>query len=460
MFKLAKMTKKFSLIILVITLLTGCSLKSATTDETVENNPSQSNVFEFIENEHDFGVIKQSGGVVSYDFPFTYNGSQPINIVSTPGSCACTTAEVSKKDLIPGDKSTLTVKFNPNLHAEPEGKFFKTISLIADPKLENTPEIKVWAEIDLDLGEEFFELQMSDVNKNVSHNGEVTGLTKDSKKEFILEAVELKSNVDQDLEYAYWTYSETVPGPFLRTKVGDTVSVTLKNDEENIFPHSIDLHAVNGPGGGGVDTQVFPGEQKTFQFKALNPGVYIYHCATPEVAEHVANGMYGLIVVEPKKEFSKVDKEFYVVQGEIYSVLERGQKGSTQLSGEKLMNETPEYIVFNGTKNSLAGENALTAEVGDKIRIFVGNGGVSKVSNFHVIGEIFDTVYPEGGTPVQNNIQTTVVPAGGATIVEFVVDVPGTYKLVDHALSRLQKGAIAELAVSGDSNNEIYKPIN
>lgn len=452
--------KKFILIMLGTVLLVGCTPKSTTEDRITENDSSQPSAFDFIEYEHDFGVIKQSDGIVSYDFPFTYNGSTPISVISAPGSCACTTAEVSKKDLAPGDESILTVYFNPNLHAEPEGKFFKTVSLITHPKLDYAPEIKVWAEIDLDLGEEFFELQTNDASDNVSHAGNVGAIERGSKKEFVLEALEVNSNVDEDLEYAYWTYNESVPGPFLRTKVGDTVKVTLKNSEKNVFPHSIDLHAVNGPGGGGVDTQVFPGEQKTFQFKALNPGVYIYHCATPEVAEHVANGMYGLIVVEPKNGFSKVDKEFYVVQGEIYSILERGKKGSTQLSGEKLINETPEYIVFNGAKNSLVGENALTAKVGDKVRIFVGNAGVSKVSNFHVIGEIFDTVYPEGGTPVQNNIQTTVVPAGGATIVEFVVDVPGTYKLVDHALSRVQKGAIAELVVSGDSNDKIYKTIN
>jgi nitrite reductase (NO-forming) len=458
-----KTMKKFLHIALAITLLlllAGCNQRNTSEYKSDQDSLVQSGIFEFIEDEHDFGVIKQSGGVVSYDFPFTYKGDQPVSITSTPASCACTTADVSKKDLRPGDESVLTVRFNPNLHAEPEGRFFKTVTLITDPEFNNLPEIKVWAEIDLDLGEEFFELNLDSIKDDVSHSGKLTSFVKDYKKEFLLEAVELKSNVDENLEYSYWTYGETVPGPFLRARVGDELSVTLKNSDKNMFPHSIDLHAVNGPGGGGVDTQVFPGEQKTFKFKALNPGVYVYHCATPEVAEHVSNGMYGLIVIEPKDGFSKVDKEFYVVQGEIYSILARGESGSTQLSGEKLNAETPEYIVFNGSKGSLMGENALTARVGDKIRIFVGNGGVSKISNFHVIGEIFDTVYPEGGTPVQNNIQTTVVPAGGATIVEFSVDVPGTYKLVDHALSRLSKGAIAELVVSGNSDDEIYKPIN
>jgi len=157
--------------------------------------------------------------------------------------------------------------------------------------------------------------------------------------------------------------------------------------------------------------------------------------------------MYGLILIEPEEGLEPVDREYYVMQGEFYPILSRGEAGLTQLSGEKMEEEDPEYIVFNGTFDSLMAENALTANVGETVRLYVGNGGVAKSSNFHVIGEIFDTVYPEGGTPVINNVQTTNVPAGGATIVEFTLDQPGTYKLVDHALSRLEKGALGELIV-------------
>jgi nitrite reductase (NO-forming) len=346
----------------------------------------------------------------------------------------------------------------------------------------------VWQQIDLDLGEEAFELSRNTSNHDesempqremdesdnhkdeedshgpedhdaideIGHDGAVPPLgTTGKERSFTLTAKEINGTLDEGMTYLYWTYDGVVPGPFLRAKVGETIKVTLKNPASNHMPHSIDLHAVNGPGGGAVD--VHPGQEKTFAFKTLNPGIYVYHCGTKEVAEHMTNGAYGLILIEQEEELPAVDKEFYVVQGEFYSILDKGQKGSTQFSGKKLKAEQPEFIVMNGRVGSLTGKRALQAKVGEKIRIFVGNGGVSKVSSFHVIGEIFDTVYPEGGTPIQQNIQTTVIPAGGATIVEFTVDVPGTYKLVDHALARLNKGAVAELVVTGEKQPHIFQ---
>ncbi len=457
-------------------LLMGCTPSVSNTSDDLSQSVSSPFVFEEVE--HDFGVIKQSGGIVQHDFAFTYEGDESIKVLSTPGSCACTTAEISAQEFEKGDTGTLTVFFHPNLHAEPEGRFSKTVSLFTEPELDPIPEVTVWQEIDLDLGEEFFEMsQMGSkeeitadikdlVVKDDDHthspddHGKIAEIGHDAQvpaliqREFTLTAKEINAELDNGMDYLYWTYDGVVPGPFLRVREGERIKITLKNPAENHMPHSIDLHAVNGPHGGAVD--VAPGQEKSFEFKALNPGIYIYHCGTQEVAEHMANGSYGLILVEPEEGLEEVDKEFYVVQSEFYPVLDRGDKGSTQLSGIKLRDEYPEYIVMNGRVGSLIGDRALQAKVGDKIRLFVGNAGVSKISSFHVIGEIFDTVYPEGGTPVQNNIQTTVIPAGGATIVEFTVDVPGTYKLVDHALARLTKGAVAELLVTGEEDLEVF----
>jgi nitrite reductase (NO-forming) len=247
----------------------------------------------------------------------------------------------------------------------------------------------------------------------------------------------------------------------LRIREGDTVEMTIENDKSSLHDHSIDLHAVNGPGGGATLTHVAPGETKTFQFKALNPGLYIYHCAMPNVSTHNSHGQYGLIMVDPKDSsiaLSKVDKEFYVVQGEFYTTGEIGKRGLMQFDSNALINGTPNYVVFNGKVEDAP---RLKAKVGDKVRIYVGNGGVNLISSFHVIGEIFDTVYPEAniGGSIEHNVQTTAVLPGGASIVEFTVDVPGNYLLVDHALARMNKGAWAVLEVTGEDNPEIFKSV-
>ncbi|HEY8394809.1 MAG TPA: copper-containing nitrite reductase, partial [Thermaerobacter sp.] len=268
---------------------------------------------------------------------------------------------------------------------------------------------------------------------------------------------ELVGKLADGTTYTYWTFNGQVPGPLLRVRVGDTVELHLKNAPDSTQIHSIDLHAVNGPGGGAVATQVKPGEEKVFTWKALNPGVYIYHCASPHIPSHIANGMYGLIVVEPEGGLPPVDKEFYIVQGEIYANLKPGEKGHAKFDYEAMLNEEPNYVVFNGTANHWVGERALKAKVGDRIRIFVGNGGPNLISSFHVIGEVFDKVHDQGASEAVSNVQTTLIPAGGAAWVEFTVDVPGTYTLVDHSLSRsIDKGALAQIVVEGKPNPEIF----
>ncbi len=318
-----------------------------------------------------------------------------------------------------------------------------------------------------------------------------------------LETKEIVAEIAAGVTYEYWTYNGTVPGPFIRVKEGDTVEVRLshkghghaESDTHKNFSidtlridaveahgedeaddahraaggamtdhevaghgtHSIDLHAVLGPGGGATLMQTKSEEVSAFQFKALRPGLYVYHCASPHIPTHVANGMYGMILVEPAGGLSKADKEFYIMQGEFYTKGKTLEKGHQEFSLEKLQKEEPEYVVFNGKMGGIAGENALKAKVGDKIRIFFGVGSFIP-SNFHLIGGVFDKLYPEGGiiSPPLKNVQTTLVPAGGSAMIEIDTAEypPGKYLLVDHALSRaIDKGAVGELILEGTSKD-------
>jgi nitrite reductase (NO-forming) len=274
-----------------------------------------------------------------------------------------------------------------------------------------------------------------------------------------LEAVEVTGRLANGTSYDFWTFNGLVPGPFVRVRVGDTVEVTLKNASGSSMMHSVDFHAVTGPGGGAVATQTQPGGQTGFTFKAINPGLYVYHCATPMVAHHITNGMYGLILVEPEGGLPPVDREFYVMQGEIYTAEKFGTPGALAFSVDKLLNETPEYFVFNGAVGALTANHPLQAQVGETVRIYFGVGGPNFVSSFHVIGEIFDRVYEQASltAPPLTDVQTTLVPTGGATMVEFTVEVPGNYILVDHSLSRLERGLAGFLVVEGPAAPEIFQ---
>ncbi len=278
-----------------------------------------------------------------------------------------------------------------------------------------------------------------------------------------LEMSEVKGTLADGVQYTFWTFGGTVPGPFVRVRVGDVVQIRLKNAEKSMHPHSIDLHAVTGPGGGAAVTQLGPGQEGAFEFKALNPGLYVYHCATPSVPEHIANGMYGLILVEPEKGLPRVDREYYVMQGEFYTKGKTLAPGLQPLDAAKLSGERPEYVVFNGKMGALLGEGAVKANVGETVRLFVGNGGPNLISSFHVIGEIFDTVYTEGavgGNGPAKNVQTTLIPAGGAAIVEMQVQVPGRFLLVDHSIVRaMEKGALGILEVAGPEQPGIFRTL-
>lgn len=275
-----------------------------------------------------------------------------------------------------------------------------------------------------------------------------------------LEATEEEGELADGVTYKFWTFNSTVPGTFIRVRVGDEVELHLTNRSNSVMPHNIDLHSVNGPGGGAEATNVAPGKTAIFNFKALNPGLFVYHCAAAPVPLHIANGMYGLILVEPEGGLPKVDREYYIMQGEFYTKGKTDEKGLQEFDQDKGVDEKPTYVVFNGKKNALMGPDALEAKVGETVRFFVGNGGPNLVSSFHLIGEIFDKVYVEGGSTINHNVQTTVIPAGGAAIVEFKVDVPGDYILVDHSIFRaFNKGAIGKLKVTGEENAKIFKKV-
>lgn len=272
-----------------------------------------------------------------------------------------------------------------------------------------------------------------------------------------LETREHVGRLADGVEYTFWTFGDSVPGSFIRVREGDLVEFHLHNHPDSKMPHNIDLHAVTGPGGGAESSFTAPGRSSTFSFTTLNPGLYVYHCATAPVGMHIANGMYGLILVEPKAGLPPVDREYYVMQSEFYTKGNYGEGGLQPFDMEKAIEEDADYVVFNGSVGALTGDNAITADVGETVRLFVGNGGPNLVSSFHVIGEIFDRVYIEGGSMLNENVQTTLVPAGGSAIVEFKLETSGNFIIVDHSIFRaFNKGALGVLTVSGEENHAVY----
>jgi nitrite reductase (NO-forming) len=258
--------------------------------------------------------------------------------------------------------------------------------------------------------------------------------------------------------YRFWTFGGTVPGSFIRVREGDQIEMHLHNEKDSSMPHNIDLHAVTGPGGGAGASITMPGQTSTFTFAGLNPGLYVYHCAMPGmVGMHIANGMYGLILVEPKDGLPKVDHEFYIMQGDFYTTGKTGEKGHQDFNYEKAVEERPDYVVFNGRVGSMTGEHALKVKKGETVRLFVGNGGPNLTSSFHLIGEIFDNAFGEAGSAVSHNVQTTSIPAGGAAMLEFRAEQAGEFAFVDHAIFRATKGAVGTIEVTGEKDLAIFK---
>lgn len=276
-----------------------------------------------------------------------------------------------------------------------------------------------------------------------------------------LETKEVVKEIADGVRYDFWTFNGSVPGPLMRVREGDTVELHLRNSPSSHMSHNIDMHAVMGPGGGAAATVTPPGHESVLRFKAMLPGVFIYHCATPPVPMHIANGMYGLILVEPAKGLPKVDHEYYVVQGDFYTSEPYHTPGLSTFDMKKLLLEQPTYVLFNGREDSLVGARALTSRAGDHVRLYFGDAGPNLVSSFHIIGQIFDDVNVEGGTLVNHNVQTTLVPAGGAAMIQFRTLVPGTYLLVDHSITRaFMQGALGQLVVQGPAAPELYQQVS
>ena len=269
---------------------------------------------------------------------------------------------------------------------------------------------------------------------------------------------EVTAELADGTTYDFWTFDYTVPGPMVRAMVGDTIELTLVNPPESKSGHNIDLHAVNGPGGGAAVTNVLPGESKTFTFKALNPGIYVYHCAYAPPQHHIAQGMYGAILIEPVGGLPPVDREFYVMQGDWYTLGAFGSQGHQVFNTEKALAEQPDYFTMNGHVNALTKIYPLHAEVGETVRVFFGVGGPNIGSNFHIIGEVFDKVFTGSPETFIVNEEAWYVPPGSVAAFEMHLDVPGEYLLVDHALYRTQKGAAGILNVTGDWDTNIFSP--
>jgi len=274
---------------------------------------------------------------------------------------------------------------------------------------------------------------------------------------------EVVAEVEPGVTVDYMTFDEQVPGPMLRARVGDTVDLTIHNDEANAMPHNIDLHAVRGPGGGAEATHVAPGETERVRFTVTYPGAFIYHCAVANMDYHISTGMFGLILVEPEEGLPEVDREFYLGQHELYTEAEAGTEGHHRFDMGAMAREEPTYVLINGEKYAITPDNygAIPAETGESARVFYCVGGPNLASSFHPIGSVWDEVYPQGGLggQPQRNIQTTPVQPGSCAITTMHYPVPGPIKLVDHSLSRVaRKGALAVIGVEGEQDPEIFDP--
>jgi nitrite reductase (NO-forming) len=269
------------------------------------------------------------------------------------------------------------------------------------------------------------------------------------------------------VEYETWGYriggTDVVtgtPGPIVRARVGDVLRFTITNLAGNTHPHNVDFHAVTGQGGGAADTTVAPGETVAIEARLLYPGIFMYHCAFGDVPLHIAQGMYGGILVDPAEPLPEVEHELYMVQSEYYTTGD--EAGTVETDRSAVTDEHPEFVVFNGAVGSLTGDNAPRMQVGETMRIYFVNAGLNLDSNFHPIGSHWDAVYPEGATlnaPIRGS-QTTLVPAGGGVVVDLIAQVPQTVVLVDHALARaFDKGAIGQIVIEGDENPEIFEAL-
>jgi len=273
---------------------------------------------------------------------------------------------------------------------------------------------------------------------------------------------ELVAEVEPGVTYTYMTFDGRIPGPMIRARVGDHVEVTVTSDPDNTMPHNVDLHAVRGPGGGAEASLVKPGETRTFTFEATYPGLFVYHCAIPNLDYHISSGMFGAILVEPEEGLPAVDHEFYLGQHELYTKGRAGEEGHHDFDFEAMKREDPTYVLINGEKYVIGpqGYDEMQMRTGETARVYYAVGGPNLLSSLHPIGSVWDEVWEQGAvaSAPDRYVQTTPVLPGSTAIATLHAPVPGPIKLVDHALSRVaRKGALAVIDVQGDENPDIFE---
>ncbi|HLI63308.1 MAG TPA: copper-containing nitrite reductase [Terriglobales bacterium] len=278
--------------------------------------------------------------------------------------------------------------------------------------------------------------------------------------EVLLQARHLWAEIAPGAKFRFMTFQGQVPGPMIRVRQGDTVHLTFSNTA-NDYWHSIDLHAVIGPGGGSDATRVTAGQAKSIHFKAMYPGAFIYHCGVPDMDYHISSGMYGMILVEPEAGLPKVDHEFYLGQNEVYTRGVFGQKGPNNFDFKAMNRSRPTYVIFNGAVNALTATRfgAMRARVSQTVRVFMVNGGPNLMSSFHPIGNVWANAWLHGAlanAPL-HYVQTAPVPPGSAFVGDIVLGVPQTIRLIDHAMSRVGLGAMAEIEVAGKPNPALFR---
>ncbi len=267
-------------------------------------------------------------------------------------------------------------------------------------------------------------------------------------KEFRIPITHETIEIANGVTYEGWTFGGTVPGPVMRVREGDLVRVTLVN--ESPMPHSIDFHSARIPMNEAYRT-IAPGEVLEFEFVARDPGAYLVHCGTPPVTMHIMQGMYLAFIVDPKGGWgTKADKEFVLVQSEFYAQDGRNG-GAKQPDWTAAMDKKASHVVFNGRAFQYRND-PLQVDVGDRVRLFVVNAGPSLRSDFHVVGAVFDRVYPDGNPKnVLERVQTWTVPAGGGMVFETVFEEgasgEGVYAFVTHAFADAEKGAVGVIQV-------------